>query len=244
MRVNSELCISWEILLDPEILWKLPGQLDSHDRPCVVTARVTGSDYNCQAQNPSGKIKHPRDSANHPKFMERWTLLFITWWWWHWAVPWIESWTCCVSLCPLWQLCPQVPHGHQCPPHIICHHHVNSWTSTTNKLNQIGSRSSMLRSFSAFFARRPGPLSVTWSSDSDGERRMMVVKTIRPLSITCSLILVISRYRCCAVIVYTLQIITEAPALFLIWIIVNSLAMFRPNLSWSISEETRIGSGK
>ena len=77
-----------------------------------------------------------------------------------------------------------------------------------------------------------------------GREDIMVATFIQPLSITCSLILVIFSYWRCDCFYASDHRSGENPGFVLRYVLDNceSLAEFRPNLSWSISSDIRIGS--
>ena len=135
-RVNSELSVG-KFSLILRSYGSCPGNWIVTIAPCVVTAWVTGSHYNCPAQNPSGNqtsaswqiIWNPLSSGhsiihNLMMTLNRSMNRIIK---------------CCVRLLIVTvDSCLRIARGPRVTPwspesqHIMCHHHVSSWTRTTN----------------------------------------------------------------------------------------------------------------
>ena len=157
-RVNSELSVG-KFSLILRSCGSCLGNWIVTTAPCVVTASVTGSHYNCRALNPFGGNQ---TSASCRQII--WYSSSIGHYysypddiWWHWTFPWIEILKRCIRqllvtvvTCPC--MASRGPGSPWSPAHHVspsCHQ-----LDRDNKLIQIGSQSSMLRSFCAFFARR------------------------------------------------------------------------------------------
>ena len=169
-RVNSELSVGkFSLILRSCGSWL--GNWIVTTAPCVVTASVTGSHYNCRDQNPHGgnqtsaswyssSIGHyysyPDDDMMTLNFsMNREMLkrcirqLLVT----------VVTMSCLARGLAL-------PHGHRCPPHIMCHHHVTSWTGTTNWFKLAATRQCC--GIFAYFLRDGQRDTVQWCREENG----------------------------------------------------------------------------
>ena len=155
VRVNSELSVG-KFSLILRSYGSCPGNWIVTIAPCVVTAWVTGSHYNCPAQNPSGNqtsvswqiIWNPLSSGHSIIHILMMTLNRSM----------NRIIKCCVRLLIVTvDSCLRIARGPRVTPWppVSPAHHVSSscqQLDQDNKLNQIGSQSSLLRYFFAFFA--------------------------------------------------------------------------------------------